>query len=864
MTPALRPHRASGGHRLVPGLAALAVAAALCVCSLSAHPDDMRAVTALTVNGLPAGDTMVVRQENATWIPVESLSDAGLQTTGGVVRTMEGRPYVSLESLAPDVSFEFDELEVVLRVRAVGRRFGANDLRLSTVRPEGIERTLNTSGFVNYAATFAEEGQTLAAEAGINVRGWLLHGSLSRDARGDLLRGPVSVTRDDERRLRRWEVGDASLSGGAFGGIVPIAGVTVSRQFGIDPYFVQYTPLQLTGTAATPSVADVYVNGQLVRRVPIAPGSFTLSDLPVAVGAGQAEVVVRDAFGREQRFGSSFYTPASVLRPGLQEYQYGVGVQRAAFGTRLWDYDGPVVSGQHRIGVREGLTLGGRIEASRELAGLAPSLAMRLPVGEMETIAAVSRADGQTGGAGLVAWSYRGRLFNASLSWRGTTREYASLGERLRQRAMRDVEAELAAASAAQGLAQNLIEGVTQTVANITRVPSVRSDVQASVGWSATSRLNLTAQYARLRRWNTPLAEGCDASASSLTALPVSALAAFGCGGGAAVDTRAADAAARALWGPEERLLLGASWQMGGRLGLSASVGRSRSAGRSRTEAFVGLNIFFRERLSGSVGVSRGSSSGASVALQRSPPIGPGYGYRVQWQSDPRDVGIDLQAQGGPGRVELRSTRLGDGGAVSASVMGALAMVGGRVYATRPIDDAFALVRVSDVPGVRAFASNQYIGKTDRRGDVLVPNLVSYYGNRLSIAAEDVPLTHEIGVSERVIAPSLRGGALVRFAAPTRLPVTGRFVLADAVTVPAFGEARTMTLRDAEVSPLGRLGEFYFERLEPGARLVSLRFGGRWYDCPLLIPAQPDPTGRAIDLGTIVCREPQTRTEASR
>jgi outer membrane usher protein len=822
-----------GSARRSSSLRACAIAAlvaVVCLASLSAHRSDptdrrdddhdddaMRAVAALILNGEPAGDTVFVRSDGSMWIPAGTLRDAGVQTRGGLERGIDGRPFISLESLAPDVTYEFDELDVVLRLQVRASRLGSQVIRLQTLRPEGLERLRNASGFLNYAVNASGAGVATTAETGINVRGLLLHGSLSRDERGTLLRGPVSLTIDDERRLRRWEIGDATMAGGAFGGVVSIAGVSVSREFTIDPYFVQYTPLTLTGSAATPSTADVYVNGQLVRRLAIAPGAFTLRDLPVSVGAGQAQVIVRDAFGREQRIGSSFYTPASVLAKGLQQYRYGVGVQRIATQT-LWDYGSPAAVGEHRIGVREGLTLGGRVEAGRDLAGLAPSLALRLPVGEVETMAAVSRSKGRTGGAGLLAWSYRGPRVSGALSWRGTTRDYAVLGENA-------IVTDLARAGVGAGVVQ---------------LPSIRSDVQASAGWVMTSRLNLSAYYARLRdsTGERELRSECGA------------------------DCRAGADRASAP-GLEQRALIGASWQTGSKIAVNASVGRSRIGGRLEREVFVGMNVILGGRASASAGVHGGSSSGASLAVQQSAPLGPGYGYRVQWQPDSNNVAMDLQAQGGAGRIDVRSDRLSGGGfANSVTVAGALAMAGGRVFASRPIDDAFAVVRVSEVEGVRAYSSNQFVGRTNRRGEVLVPNLLSYYGNRVSIAPEDVPLTHAVGNADRTVAPSLRGGALVSFSAPAVRAIVGRFVLGARRIVPAFGDARASVLRDAEVSPLGAQGEFYFERFTPGWHRVSVLFGGLWYECRVQVPDAPDPTGRPTDIGTVLCREVPLRSEA--
>ena len=66
--------------------------------------------------------------------------------------------------------------------------------------------------------------------------------------------------------------------------------------------------------------------------------------------------------------------------------------------------------------------------------------------------------------------------------------------------------------------------------------------------------------------------------------------------------------------------------------------------------------------------------------------------------------------------------------------------IGGGLHATRPVQESFALVRVPGMKGVRAYLSHQEVGRTNRNGDVLVPNLLPYYGNRLDIADEDVPL----------------------------------------------------------------------------------------------------------------------------
>ena len=237
-------------------------------------------------------------------------------------------PHVAPVTLGEHVQIEWDENDVALRLTLPPELLPLQTIDIPSARPVGMIRPRPISAFLNYAASIDGGRTGLTLETGINLHGTLLRSSVARDLFGRWRRGPTAFVVDDERRLTRWEIGDGVLSGGSLGGAAQVLGVTVSREFGIDPYFVRYTPLTLTGAATTASSAEVYVNGQLVAREAIEPGAFTLRGLLAPVGAGQAEVVLRDAFGREQRLTSSFYQPVTLLRPGLHQFRYGAGARR--------------------------------------------------------------------------------------------------------------------------------------------------------------------------------------------------------------------------------------------------------------------------------------------------------------------------------------------------------------------------------------------------------------------------------------------------------------------------------------------------------------------------------------------------------
>src|ERR1700687_4599161 len=104
---------------------------------------------------------------------------------------------------------------------------------------------------------------------------------------------------------------------------------------------------------------------------------------------------------------------------------------------------------------------------------------------------------------------------------------------------------------------------------------------------------------------------------------------------------------------------------------------------------------------------------------------------------------------------------------------GGIAAIGGGLYATRPLQQGFALIQVPGVEGVRGYFENQEVGRTNSSGNLLVPNMLPYYGDGLSIADRDVPIGYGIGKLREVVAVPNHGGAVVRFDVARVESVTG-------------------------------------------------------------------------------------------
>ena len=254
--------------------------------------------------------------------------------------------------------------------------------------------------------------------------------------------------------------------------------------------------------------------------------------------------------------------------------------------------------------------------------------------------------------------------------------------------------------------------------------------------------------------------------------------------------------------------------------------------------------------MSGQLQRSAGENS-AHGEVRKPLTLANGYGYALQADSlTGRQLAL-LQYQTSFGRYELDvdPKRAADA-AYTAS--GGLVLFGGTARATRAVEDGFALARVG-VPGVRVYASNQEIGRTDRNGDLLISHLLPHYSNELRISDKDIPMEYEVADTLVSVVPPTRGGVIANFAVRKLRSYTGKmnFLIIGQPYAPGLGEIVVERKSGPPlVLALGRAGEFYVEDLDPGTYKARLRIGKVHCDFPLVLP--PSDAGLA-DLGVVSC-----------
>ena len=254
---------------------------------------------------------------------------------------------------------------------------------------------------------------------------------LGRDLtdRREMIRLDSTWTLDRPNEMVSLRIGDSISRGGAWGRPIRFGGLQWSTNFATRPDFIAFPQLSLLGSAALPSTVDLYINNVRTFRQEVDPGPFSLNNVPVLTGGGEARLVVRDLFGREQVIVQPYYVSRNLLKQGLSDYSYEVGAERLNYGFVSNDYGSVIGAGTHRYGFTQRFTgeVHAEVQRERQAAGLGGVYLL----GARATIdGAIATSTSRHGEGALAAIGYdsQGRYFSYGGRTQRTTSEFSQLG----------------------------------------------------------------------------------------------------------------------------------------------------------------------------------------------------------------------------------------------------------------------------------------------------------------------------------------------------------------------------------------------------------------------------------------------------
>jgi outer membrane usher protein len=357
--------------------------------------------------------------------------------------THYGEDFYALDALE-GLTYRLDESTQTLAMQVPPGLFDATRLmgketKFSAPNPASL------GGFLNYDVTANHaQGQTntngLLELGGFGSWGTAQTSILASDLNGQAsaIRLDTTWTRDQPMQLNSLRFGDAISGTSSWGGAVRFGGVQWATNFSTQPNLISFPLPGISGEAALPSTVDLYVDSALRMRRQVPSGPFSIEDLPVPSGRGDARIVVRDILGREQIITQPFDTSSRLLKQGLHDYSYEVGFVRRNFGIDSNNYGRPMAVGTHRLGLTEQFTgeVHGEFRGNQQTVGLGGVL-MLPAAGVLSGSFAASHSDRGVGGLLGLGFRRQSRSFSFGVNTQFASQRFVKLGMQPEQLAPR-------------------------------------------------------------------------------------------------------------------------------------------------------------------------------------------------------------------------------------------------------------------------------------------------------------------------------------------------------------------------------------------------------------------------------------------
>lgn len=282
---------------------------------------------------------------------------------------------------------------------------------------------------------------------------------------------------------------------------------------------------------------------------------------------------------------------------------------------------------------------------------------------------------------------------------------------------------------------------------------------------------------------------------------------------------------------------------------VSMSVsGMTNVRGKNNQSVFLTLSYGLSDSTTlNAVGTAQKNGNQGTVQVTRNLPIGPGYGYNLYAANGQQEnYQASFAAQNDIGTYTVASDYQGGIATGQLQAQGSVAFLNRSAYLSRELGDSFAVVQVPGYSDVRIYYQNQYVGRTDEEGTLLVPGLLPYQVNPLRVELQDLPLDAQIKSAEKNPIPYYLSGLVVDFPIKPSSSAIMKLVLPSGEPVPLDA---VVTVNDIQF-PVGQNGLLYLTELKENNILYVVSKDEN-YKCVVEYIKTQEPIP---DLGVVQCQ----------
>ena len=181
-------------------------------------------------------------------------------------------------------------------------------------------------------------------------------------------------------------------------------------------------------------------------------------------------------------------------------------------------------------------------------------------------------------------------------------------------------------------------------------------------------------------------------------------------------------------------------------------------------------------------------------------------------------------------------------------LIGGMVAAEGQVFATRRVQESFAIVEVPGYANVGVGFQGSTLTRTNADGIALLPRLLPFQRNSVRLDPSELPISAELDSIELEAVPALRGGVKIAFPVRSGRGALIRIELDDGEPAPSGAEVEL--IGDKKEFFTARRGEAFVTGLQPQNRL-RLKWNGT--SCTFAVELPPGNLEDIARVGPVRC-----------
>lgn len=256
---------------------------------------------------------------------------------------------------------------------------------------------------------------------------------------------------------------------------------------------------------------------------------------------------------------------------------------------------------------------------------------------------------------------------------------------------------------------------------------------------------------------------------------------------------------------------------------LNMSLGFSYDAGEQKDHRVdLSLSYRFDDKHSAYYNQTDTDSGYLSLVKNTSNAVGVDYAIGAGRTYGDNAGNISTLIKTNKANLDLQYYQTGHHQRYSANLMGALTWLDNSFSLSKPVNNGFSLVKITESPNIDVYRNDLFIGKTNRHGEIFIHDLIPYTQQHLSFNENQLQIEDRADTTRKTIMSLNKRGYIVEFPVIHTQEVSFKVIDQNGQLLPQ-GSQVTVDQNVDDIYPIGQDNTVTLYGLTTGPHILNIQ-----------------------------------------